>query len=185
MPKLVPDEPDQPAPATNGHSGACNATGIVSHPSPRIVGNGAERTDGERLAVNVADLDRIPSDVREMIGLAHLLDATCGIRVVSTSRATASGSRMDRPDEFAVAFKCRLLQAACLLDTLRAHDKRCGDYPTRCYICRLRSWVKLPGDAVLSLVDKDGKCRLNPKWFTIRTLPSEIIPLPLPTRTTN
>ena len=111
-----------------------------------------------RLAINLFDLTKIDLFVRQMLGLAAKLDAKAGpIRV-----------DRDRPDETAVAFHCLtatdLLMAAALCDVIRNNDRKVGDVPTRTYLKR-QVWSRLPGFAVLTLVDADGTLRLNPEWF--------------------
>ncbi len=157
MPKL-PDE-------LRRDSGLSSGNGYAR---PKIVLNGAERGSTDRLACNLIDLDRIPSDVRTMMGLVHLVDRSKIVRVVK-----------DRSDEIAVIFICDLLAAACLCDTIRSWDKKAGDRPTRVYLCKSRVWERFPGDALLSLVDGDGRVRLNPKWFTVKVLPGDLIPPPM------
>lgn len=107
--------------------------------------------NGQRLAVNLCDLDRVDSSIRGML-LSGKLNLQALIRM-----------DRDRPDETAVAFSCDLLTAATCCDVLRGHDLRAGDYPTRVYLFR-QSWSKLPGSTVLTLVN-DGKVFLNPEVF--------------------
>ncbi len=142
---------------------------VNGHTKIKMVSNGRERPGSvDRLGICLFDLDRIPPDIRVIMGLAHLVDRTRIVRVVK-----------DRPDEMAVVFICDLLAAACLCDTIRSWDKKAGDYPTRVYLCKSRMWERLPSKALLSLVDSNGKARLNPKWFTIRVLPGDLIPPPM------
>ena len=116
---------------------------------------------GDRLAVNLADLDRIDPFVREAMGLAQKLDATAPIY-----------TDPDRWDETAVAFRCDLLTAACLLDVIRDHDRRAGAAVTRTYVNKGYGWVKLPGGTTLVLpgVSYKGTTvadRLNPDVFNV------------------
>ena len=108
---------------------------------------------GERLAVNLFDLDRIDPTIRSML-LGGKVDLTA-IRVDK-----------DRGDEVAVAFTCDLLSAACICDTLRSHDKRAGDYPTRVYLFKRTAWSRVPGSITLATV-KDGSCTLNRTIFNV------------------
>lgn len=112
----------------------------------------------ERLAVNLYDItntNRLPDSIRQML-LLDKLDLSTPIR-----------TDPERLDEAAVAFNCDLLSAACIIDVLRSHDRKAGDYPTRAYLRRASAWNKLPGHAVLTEV-VDGKPRLNPDWFPQR-----------------
>jgi hypothetical protein len=113
--------------------------------------------DGVRLGINIFDIDRIDSVMREMMRLTEKIDRT-PIRF--------DPSRMD---EGGVAFSCSLLDAACLCDVIRSHDRRAGDFPTRVYVFR-KAWSKLPSHAVLTRVREDGKCVLNPEWFGEREI---------------
>ncbi len=134
-----------------------------------LISNGQERVGaGDRLGINLDDVERVLPDVRAMLGLAHLVDRTKIVRV----------KVLNRPDDLVVIFICDLLAAACLCDTLRSWNRKDGDYPTRVYLCKSKVWERLPGDALLSLMD-NGKARLNPKWFTIRVLPGDLIPPPM------
>lgn len=109
-------------------------------------------SDGPELGVNPLDLSRIPEAVRAAM-LGGKLDLERGpIRVDA-----------ERPDEVCVAFRCDLLAAAALLDVIRGNDRRAGDFPTRAYV-RRRSWSKLPGSALLSVV-RGGRVSLNPEVF--------------------
>lgn len=114
----------------------------------------------ERLALNLADVGRVPDSVRQMI-LAGKVDTE---RYIKTDP--------QRPDEAAVLFTCDLLSAACICDTLRQHDEKAGDPPTRVYVCRAQAWVRLPGDAVLTVV-ANGKVGLSPAVF-----PPPVAPVP-------
>lgn len=126
----------------------------------------------ERLAINLFDLERIEPHVRRLLRLGELLGRE-PIRVDA-----------ERPDEVGVEFACDLLQAACLCDVLRLGDRNGGRYPTRVYLHRERAWTRLPGHAVLSVVDPRDADRtgrpepvlLNPQWFA--PLPAELPPPP-------
>ena len=82
-----------------------------------------------------------------------------------------------RGDEVGVTFACDLLSAACICDTLRAHDAKVGDYPTRVYVFR-KAWTKVAGNVTLSIV-LDGKPVLNPDLFPRL---AELPPLTAPKR---
>ena len=116
------------------------------------------RTEPAQLAVNICDLTRVGKEAREML-LGGRLDVAGGpIR-----------TDPERLDESALAFSCDLLTAACCLDVMRDHDRRAGDYPTRCYVKTASVWNKLPGHAVLTVAVNDhenhGRATLNPEWF--------------------
>lgn len=106
----------------------------------------------ERLAINLFDLDRINLTIRGML-LADKLDAS---RAIPMDR--------DRGDERAVEFSCDLLTAATVCDTIRSHDRKAGEAPTRVYLWR-GSWSKLGGSVVLTQLMGDGRCRLSPEFF--------------------
>jgi hypothetical protein len=118
----------------------------------------------ERLAVNLYDLDRVEKSIREMLLVGKVKNAAL---------------RIDpkRLDETAVQFSCDLLTAACILDTLRNHDRIAGDVPTRCYILTdpKGNWRRLSSSAVLTVIE-DGKVELSPDVF-----PRAIAPLKPPT----
>lgn len=121
---------------------------------PRIDADDPIQSNGrERLAVNLADLDRVDPTIRGIL-LGGKLDAT---RAVVTDKG--------RMDEIAVAFTCDLLTAACCCDTLRTHDRKVGDYPTRVYVFR-RAWTKIVSSALLTLIEGD-KVVLNPALFDV------------------
>lgn len=110
----------------------------------------------ERLAVNLSDLERLSQEIWIELRLRALLDPD------KRNLVTFQEER-----EAAVRFKCDLLTAACICDTLREHDRRCKDYPTRVYIQRVSAWERIPGDALLTLM-VDRQPRLNPKLFKVR-----------------
>ena len=105
------------------------------------------------LAVCIADLTRIEPVILEMLLAGRLEPAAKPVRMDP-----------DRPDEAAVELTCDLLTAATVIDIIRDHDRRAGDHPCRAWLRRDRSWVKLPGAAVLTLT-VDGRMILNPEWF--------------------
>lgn len=108
----------------------------------------------DEIAVNLFDLDRLVGPVQSTT--ICRLDPSAAFKVSE-----------DRPDERGVKFSCSTLAAACLLDVIRSHDRRVGDYPTRVYTRKpLQKWVKAPGHAILVLQGSDGVLRLNPEFFT-------------------
>lgn len=107
----------------------------------------------ERLAVSLADLDRIDPSIRGSL-LAGKLDLTKAIRV--------GQDRME--DVPAVVFSCDLLTAATVCDILRSHDRKVGDPPTGIYINKATSWSRVINSTVLTVL-VDGKARLNPAVF--------------------
>ena len=108
-----------------------------------------------RFAINLIDLDRA-GDLLRSILLVGKLDLSEPIR-----------TNCDRMDETAVAFSCDLLSAACICDTLRNHDRRVGDHPTRVYFYRDASWEKIPGNKILVVVEGE-RCFLNPEIFGVQ-----------------
>lgn len=107
----------------------------------------------ERIAVNLKDLDRVNPSLRAQL-LKGRLDLT---------RAVSPG---DDVKDAAVAFSCDLLTAACVVDTLRSHDRDVGDPPTRACVQRAPGlgWTKLPGELQLTKVVA-GQVILNPTAF--------------------
>ena len=71
------------------------------------------------------------------------------------------------PDEVGIPMTCPLLEAATALDVIREHDHSMGDRPTRIYILRNSTWLKLSSSALLTqyLISED-RTILNPKVFT-------------------
>lgn len=128
--------------------------------------NGEQRREApprrERLAVNINDIHRLPDLVRDAMRLPERLSE----RHIITDRS--------KIDEAAVELTCSLLTAACLLDFIRERDREHGVHPTRVYSRRAVAWVKLPGDAVLSVVEGD-RVKLNPALF-----PEEVRPVVVP-----
>ena len=104
------------------------------------------------LAVHLFDLDRVDPMIREFM-LVKNLDARSPIR-------------LDPDDalQVGVPFKCDTLMAACICDTLRVHDKRIGDPPTRVYLRRRGTWSLIPDEAILTKV-VNGSPRLDPMLF--------------------
>jgi hypothetical protein len=118
-----------------------------------VVGNGQARR--ERLGICLTDLDRIAPLIRQCLRLADHLDV---------SRDSVVWVDKSRFDEACIPFICDLLTAACICDTIRSHDRRAGDYPTRVYLKRVAAWEKLAGGVQLSVV-KNEKVMLNPELF--------------------
>lgn len=117
----------------------------------------------ERLAISLVDIDRIPSEVRQIM-LGGKLDATKAIKIDKT-----------KLDEIGVLFTCDLLTAGTISDLIRGHDKKLGDYPTRVYIQRAIAWERLPADTLLTIV-KDGRVILNPKVFPDKLIEVDAAP---------
>lgn len=55
----------------------------------------------------------------------------------------------------------RLAATSC--DVIRQTDRTVGDVPTWTYIKR-KTWTRLPGNAILTLIERDAVV-LNPEWF--------------------
>ncbi len=163
MPKL-PDELRRPIVPVSTES---LANGNGHRPKVSVVQNGREKPgSGDRLGINPYDLNRLLQDER-----ANTLKMLNQTRVVRVDK--------EQSDEVALVFVCNLSDAARLCDTIRSWDAKAGDRPTRVYLCKNRVWERLPGKALLSLVDGDGRVRLNPKWFTVKVLPGDLIPPPM------
>lgn len=107
----------------------------------------------ERLAVSLADLDRVAPALRAGL-LAGKLDLSQAIRV--------GQDRME--DVPAVVFTCDLLTAATICDILRSHDRQHGDPPTGLYINKDRAWTRVTNGTVLTVI-VNGKVKLNPVVF--------------------
>lgn len=105
------------------------------------------------LAVNIADLTRLHPSIRQMILQGRIDPKAAPIR---TDR--------ERPDEAAVELRGDLVTVASIVDILREHDGRAGEYPIRAYIRRGKTWTKLPGNATLTLV-LNNDVVLNPEHF--------------------
>lgn len=106
----------------------------------------------ESLAVNLFDLDRVDPMIRS---------------ILLKDKVDCKPTRMDdsRVDEVGVEFTCSLLDAACIIDTLREHDKRAGEsHPTRAYLRRESAWRKIPYGVSLALV-VSSRAVLNPEVF--------------------
>ncbi len=123
----------------------------------------------EQLSVNIFDLDRIESSIRQML-LGGKLDL---------SKALTIG---ERPDDRAVGFCCDLLSAACLCDIMRSNDRKFGDSPTRIYMrSRLNlPWFKIDANIVLTGLGEDEAIHLNPQIFPPLTTANEVPLSPMP-----
>jgi hypothetical protein len=125
-------------------------------PLPSVDGKGELRV--ERLCVNLWDILRMGHDIR-WIMLGDNLDLDHALRM----------SRTD-PDEEGVMFTCDLLQAACLVDMVRNHDRMAGDYATRVYVSRKgtydkpRGWERVGANVPLTVFIGE-EWWLNPKVF--------------------
>lgn len=112
----------------------------------------------ERLAVALADLDRVPPEIRAGL-LGGKLDLSQAIRV-----------GQDRMEDLpAVVFSCDLLAAATICDLLRSYDREHGDAPTGLYINRASTWSRITNSTVLTTL-VGGKVALNPAVFPSATL---------------
>lgn len=108
----------------------------------------------EKLAVALADLDRVDPELRGPL-LAGRLDLTTAIRV---------GADRAIEDTPVVMFTCDLLTAATVCDILRSNDRKLGDQPTRLYIHRGQSWSRVNFNEILTVLVA-GKVKLNPLVF--------------------
>ena len=104
---------------------------------------------GEKLAVTLTDLDRLPTDAKARY-LGGRLDLAKTVKV---------GAGIP-----AVAFKCDLLQAALVCDLLRSEDRKAGDAPTGVWVKRRDSWYKVSERLLLTLTVADEGA-LNPDLF--------------------
>lgn len=109
-----------------------------------------------QIAVNLFDLDRVGEEMRTLMFGKSLKPTPIVI---------------DKNDEteVAVPFSCGLLRAAMMCDVVRGTDRKCGDPPTRVYLKRKTTWTKVSGQALLTVVDDEEKCRLNPKMFKVKS----------------
>lgn len=110
--------------------------------------------DKVEIAINLFDLDRLDQRLRSQL-LAGRLDL---------KRPIVMDKNLE--DEVAVAFCCNILAAACICDSIRAHDRRAEDSPTRVYIRRTGNWTKVAREAQLTIVI-DDRSILNPKLFKV------------------
>lgn len=104
----------------------------------------ANRT--ERLALTLADLDRMDAGMRRKL-LANRLELT-----------------PVRADDVIVVFACPTLEAAITADIIRGQDAKAKARPTGAWLDRGRGWRKLASDAILTV--KVGETYiLNPAVF--------------------
>lgn len=107
----------------------------------------------DRIAINLADLDRLSPFMRQ---------AALGGKLGTVPIRTDPG----RPDETAVEFVCDPLVAASICDVLRSHDRKAGDVPTRVYLCRAEAWRRVPATMMLAVIE-NGQPALNPAAFRL------------------
>ena len=130
------------------------------------------RGDSERLAFELACIDRIPADLSLKLGLANKLDFTETI--------AATGSHGPAP---AVVFKCSLLEAAVVCDLVRSYDRRMRNPISGVFVSRNGGvWVRIQNWMQLTLKEPDpdsGKERvvLNPRAFDV---PVKVATIALP-----
>ncbi len=105
----------------------------------------------EKLAIPLADLDRLPGEWKQMI--ASRLNTDDVLRL--------PGPKGPIP---ALGFKCRLLWAASSCDVIREQDRQLGEPVTVVYILRRGTWTRLANDDVLCVI-ADGLITLNPVIF--------------------
>lgn len=126
------------------------------NPEPKF-----EDSSGIRLAVNLDDLDRVPTDLRGPL-LAGRLDLDRIIKHAGRDR----GSRSP-----AVEFACGLLAAAAIIDLVRAWDRDiAGETEIKAYISRGATWMAIPFDQQLTLMI-NGKPVFNPALFGRQAIP--------------
>lgn len=109
----------------------------------------------ERLAINLFDLKRLDPAARAKLFPKGVLDLAAVLNV-----------EPGKKDGRAVAFACEMVKAAVILDVTRSNDRKLGLPETRAYLRRGKVWVKLPADAVLTVV-RDGACVLDPDLFRL------------------
>jgi hypothetical protein len=119
---------------------------------PKVTGT-YRNESWERLAVNLFDLDRIQEEIRSML-LAGNVDAAQLVKV-----------NANRPGEIGVEFTCDLLRAACIVDTIRHHDRVSGDSITRVYVFKQSAWTRVSSETKLTRFIGD-KLVLNPQVFS-------------------
>lgn len=134
--------------------------GVVVKPVEMVKPVSAAPMRPEKVAINLADLDRLDQFVREVgLGGKLCLDP---LRLIDLDK--------NRADEKYVELTCDLLMAASMCDVLRSADRNHGDYPTRVVVFR-RSWTKMVANCCLTLVQWDDVAKkstvvLNPEFFT-------------------
>lgn len=108
----------------------------------------------ERLAVAIADIDRMPADVRKKL-LKDKLDLENVIRHAGQLRQEEVPS---------VMFTCSLLTAAKICDIMRSNDRAVKDEPTRVYLKKELTWARVPLDKSLTITIGHD-VMLNPAVF--------------------
>ena len=122
-----------------------------------------------RLSINLFDLDRVPTALRQK--MTPLLDLSKTVNV-----------DLDRVESsVAVVFTCDLLTAALLLDFLRSESRRFKEAAIRGYLNRGgTSWSRLANHEVLTVLDGEAKAQLNPKIFLEKSAEEIVEGTPLP-----
>lgn len=110
-------------------------------------------TRAERLALTLADLDRLDPGIRRKM---------LGGRIALTPVRADDG--IIRADGVIIPFVCPLLESAMIADVLRFQDKQAGNRVTGVWLDRGRGWRKLASDAVLT-VKVNETFILNPAVF--------------------
>jgi hypothetical protein len=129
---------------------------------------------GERLAVNLFDLDRMPERLRAAVAMR--IDPK---PIVLDGEAGLNGG----PREVGLAFACPLMEAATLCDLLRQVDRDAGQRPVRLYICK-KAWSPIPDDRVLTVPDPLTKRMvLNPDVFRVDPGSASVV-APIPRKVT-
>lgn len=127
----------------------------------------------ERLAINLADLDRLDPEVRVSL-FGGRLDPSAPIRLDGYGDVPEE----ERVGRVAIPLVGPLLAAACACDALRSQDRQSGLPVTRVYLCRTTTWNRLTFDDQLADIVDDGqgglKAVLSPRLF-----PESVNPIPL------
>lgn len=127
----------------------------------------------ERLAINLADLDRLDPEVRARL-FGGRLDLTAPIRLEGYHDVAEE----ERVERVAIPLVGTLLAAACACDALRSQDRQSGSPVTRVYLNRGSSWNRLTSDDQLADIVDDGqggvRAVLSPRLF-----PEPVNPVPL------
>lgn len=118
-----------------------------------------------RLAIALDDLDRVDPIARQKM-LAHRLDLENPIRITN------------KVCDAAVAFCCKIVDAAIICDLIRGEDRKAGDTPSRIFLDKGEGWKSVPGNAVFTVTVR-GTIKLNPQLFDVIVLNHT----PLPVRT--
>lgn len=118
---------------------------------------------GERLSINLLDLDRLARLAYERMILPYTIK-----KAIQLGQAVG---------DVGIEFNCPLLQAAAICDMIRSEDRKSGDCPTRIYLHNGRYWKKLDDGAVLTRL-VDGKAQLHPKIFDVPAIAAVAPPAP-------